>query len=67
MSFARVFSITALKIKNMKEIRPNATKTPVLEMGSIYLRNEEIIDTISMEVTRGCKLSSIIPVLQLHT
>lgn len=34
-------------------------------LNSIYLRNKVVIDAISMKIAWGCKLPSVIPILQL--
>lgn len=72
MSFARVFSVTAWQ-KNIKT-RRKGLKTRTIDFCSrsvkmqeriYHLRYKEFINTISMEVTGGCKLPSVVPILQL--
>ncbi len=74
MSFARVFSVTAWqKRKNIKQ-RNKSLKTRTIDFcprslkmqeRMYYLRNKKFINTISLEVTGGSKLSSVVPILQL--
>jgi hypothetical protein len=73
MSFARVFSITACKKKQKQkkmfeqaELESFGSRILKIQHRSYYLRNKKLINTISMKVTRGCKLSSIVPILQLR-
>ena len=69
MSCALVPSITACQRKLRSE-QTSCTKridtwNLKLQLRSYYLRNKIVIYTISMKVTGGSKLPSIVPILQL--